>query len=71
MPDEFPMGDEFFELVAAGEEGCEKVTGQSADGLGEMAPQSRSLGSYYRAESYLAALNKLAGATGVASGGPL
>jgi hypothetical protein len=34
----FPMGDEFFELVAAGEEGCEKVTGQSADGLGERAP---------------------------------
>jgi hypothetical protein len=38
MQDEFPMGDEFFELVAAEEEGCEKVTGQAADKLGERAP---------------------------------
>ena len=43
MQGEFPIGDEFFELVAAGEEGCEKITGQSADGLGERAPQCRRL----------------------------
>jgi hypothetical protein len=43
----------------------------------EVAPQAHqpqsqpTLGSYYPVESYLAALNELAGATGVASGGLL